>query len=203
MKRYIRGITFLILLGLVVIANGCLEKHVIEIVLTNETCAPFPEDHDNENFVTPDTVDYGEEIEKILKDNEVSRSDIAYAFLVSASYGVTEFEHTHDWDISGYVTVEREDIVDGPDTLLNYSDQSIEAALDVHIKADLNKKGVAIIDRALVDFIGGMNPILIFTVRNGDVEEDPTPADPIVFDWEACIVIQVITQQELEKYQVF
>ncbi len=203
MKQFIRGITFLILLGLVVIANGCLEEHVIEIVLKDETCASFPENHDNENFVTPDTVDYGKEIEKILRDNEISRSDIAYAFLVSASYSVTEFEHTHDWDISGYVTVERGDIVDGPDTLLNYTDQSVEEALDVHIQADLNDKGVAIIDRALADFINGMNPILIITVNNGNVDIDPTPADPIVFDWEACIVIQVITQQELEKFQVF
>jgi len=203
MKRAIKRMTFVLILCLAVITSGCLEEHVIEIVLTDQTCAPFEEYHETENFVTPDTVDYGAEIEKILVENGVSRSDIAYAFLVSASYGVTDFSHTHDWDISGYVTVEREDIVDGPDTLLNYTDESVEAALGVHIPADLNPKGVAIVDRALEDFISGIKPVLIFTVHNGSVTTDPSPADPIVFDWEACIVIQVITQEELEKFQVF
>jgi hypothetical protein len=72
---------------------------------------------------------------------------------VSASYKVTDFDTTHhDWLITGSLVVHREDVPDGPATLLSYASQSVEEALGQRIKADLDEAGVALINRAFADY---------------------------------------------------
>jgi hypothetical protein len=104
----------------------------------------------------------------------------------------------HDWEITGSVTVERQDVTDGPDTLLNYTDQSVEGALGVKIPASLNESGVNLINRALDDFIAGGNPVLVFKVLNGGVDPAPSPADHIVFQWEPCLVTHIVVKKDVE-----
>lgn len=200
MRDTIRKITLLLLLCLVASGTSCImEEKVIEIVLTDKTCADFEQDEDSATFVTPAVLDYGSEIEEILEENDVSRSDIKRALVVSGSYGVTDFSHTHDWVIGGYISVERLDISDGPATIVNYSSQSVQAALGIMIPADLNGAGVALLNRALADFIAGSNPILRFEVHNGSVGPTPPDAqDRMIFDWKGCIVIHVVVSQELD-----
>ncbi|NIM18815.1 MAG: hypothetical protein GTO42_02170 [Candidatus Latescibacteria bacterium] len=202
--RKVLGIIFLsVLVSLVGFIAGCiLDEKVIQIVATGETCSEeFEEDSQSEQFSTPSVVDYAKEIDRILADNDLTRDAILDAWLVGASYSVTDFSQTHDWMISGAITVERQDITAGPDTLVEYTQQSVAAALGETIPAVLNGNGVAIINQALQQYIAGTyNPVLVFTVENGTARSSPgnTPpstSDPIVFKWIACVKIQVLIDE--------
>jgi hypothetical protein len=199
MKKIMPRIALFLLLCLVMVGSNCiLEEKVIEIVLTSETCVEFTENHDSQNFNTPMTLDYGAEIAEILADNDVSREDIVDATVVSASYEVTQFSHDHDWTVSGTITVERLDTGGSAVTIVDYTSQSIQGALGNRIYAELDPTGVDVLDTALDDFLDGSDPIIEFTVHNGSVDPPPTEQDPIVFVWEACIVMHLIFAEEYE-----
>lgn len=138
------------------------------------------------------------EIERILEDNDLSRADVVSAHLVRATYGVTEFSHTHDWHVTGLVTVRRIDVSDGPSVLFDYESLSIAGALGLNLPVVLQEGGVGVINRALADFIAGENPILMFGVDNSGVVPEPSVVDPIQFIWRACIYVQVITAVDVE-----
>ncbi len=199
MKALRVNIIFLLLIGLVISTSSCLtEEKVVEIVVTNRTCNEFVEDHTAAGFVTPAIIDYAGELGQILSDNDVSRADIISAGIVSGSYGVLEYTGLDDWTISGYVSVERSDITDGPVTLYDYTSQSILEALGAEIPAELNPAGVSLLNRALDDFIAGGNPILVFTVANAEVVPSPSPGNPIQFVWNACLMMQIVTEIEFD-----
>ena len=181
-----------------VVGGGCvLEEKVVEVVVTGETCAQFPENHESEQYTTPVIVDYASRINTVLEDNDLDREDIAEAKVMSASYRVTAFEHEHDWTISGFITVER--LGDGvPETIIDYAGVSLLAAQASAINASLNEDGVQVVNQALQDYIDGGYPMLRFEVNNGSVTPAPSAADPIVFAWEACIKIHVLYREELE-----
>lgn len=204
MKRYISLVALALLLCAVSVSNNCImETKVIEIVITDSTCEILEEYHESANFVTPAIIDYAAEIDAILEDNGFSRDKIHSARVVSASYIVTEFSHTHDWIISGYIDVERMDITDGPATLINYTSQSVTAAMGDVVNAPLEVPGVALLNQALDDYLGGADPVLRFAVHNGNVDPQPSPVDPIEFTWRACIVIYVTTLEELDTPDPF
>jgi len=180
-------------------ASSCImEDRLVEFVVTEETCAPFDIESQSTDFSEMAVIWLSDDLNEALDDNDAAREDIVTARIVSLSYGVTQFSHTHDWDITGAVTVERQDVTDGPDTLLNYTDQSVQDALGVRIPADLNESGVSIVNRALDDFIAGGNPVLIFRVLNGNVEPPPSGSDHIVFQWEPCLVTHIVVKKDVE-----
>jgi hypothetical protein len=180
-------------------ATGCLEKKVIEIVVTGETCADFFQDSASQSFTDTVVVDYAKEVEGALRDAELSRSDIVGAKFVSASYEVTSFTSPgHDWVISGSIDVERKDIVSTSSTIITYTSQSVQKALHKKINATLVGAGVDVINQALSDFIDGVDPVLEFTVDNGSVTPSPSDQDRIIFNWRACIVIHVIVEDSVE-----
>jgi hypothetical protein len=194
-----------LLLAFGLMQTGCLvQDKVIEILLTDSTCAEFTTDDDSENFTDEYTVDYAGELGDFLDENGISRDDIVSAHVVSAKYKVTVFESPgHDWTVSGEIQVERDDIEDGPDVIIDYTDQSIMDALGVYTPAVLNGDGVELMNDALADFLDGSNPILTFRVVNGDVEPTPTGVDPIVFDWEACVTFQLIYKKDFQFPDLF
>jgi hypothetical protein len=179
--------------------GGCLlEEKVIEIVFSGETCADFEEDHATGDFESESFLAYGQEILDVLEDNDLSRDDIARAFVMGGSYEVTDFTHTNDWTISGAILVERIGAVADPDTLLRYTSQSLEAALDDQIWAELHGDGVELLNTALEDFLAGAMPELKFTVENGTTVPPPGESNRLVFDWQTCIKIQFIYVEEFE-----
>jgi hypothetical protein len=188
-------LTALLLAG----ASSCImEDRTVEFVVTEETCAPFNVDSPSVTFEETAPVFLADDLNEVLSDNDAAREDIVTARIVSLSYSVTQFSHTHDWDITGAVTVERQDVTDGPDTLLNYTDQSVQGALGVKIPADLNADGVDLINRALDDFVAGGNPVLIFKVVNGGVNPPPNASDHNVFQWEPCLVTHIVVKKDIE-----
>lgn len=189
----------LFLFGLIQVAGGCImEDRVIELVINETTCAEFQEDHTTVSFVTPATVDYAAEINEILDDNDISREDLVSARLVSATYGVTDFPTHADWVITGSITVERNDIADGPFTLWEYTSISVQASLGKKIPAVLNEDGVGVLNRALADFIAGGSPVLTFKVVNSGVTPAPSDSDHLLFAWNGCIVVDFVAKTDVE-----
>lgn len=181
--------------------SGCLlEDREIEVVLNKGLCTEFSEYHTTENYTTPEIIELGEELDSLLVDNELSRDQLIDAFVVSGTYKIDEFSHDHDWEISGIITVERLDISGaGPDTLIIYTEISLEDELGIDNSVDLHGDGVAIINAAIDDFIAGSNPILQLTVVSGDVgPTSPTAGDALEFVWEACLNMQVIALIDTE-----
>ena len=177
---------------------GCvMEERIVEVVVTGETCLEFEEDHDTAEYTTPVTVYYGDEIDEILEDEGLSREDILAAKVMSATYQVTSFDHSHDWRISGHITVEYAGSA-GPVRVIEYTDQSLLAAQPAPVPAVLDTAGVSVLNEAFQDYLDGAYPILVFEVNNGSVEQEPSEIDPLVFTWEACIKIHVLYQEELE-----
>jgi len=191
----------LVLLGIAVAMGSCImEDRIIQLVLTDKSCADFSENQTSTSFVTPARLEFGEELNRILEDNDVAREEIVHALLVSASYGVTNFTQSTAWVISGSITVEREDEADGPKTLIAYSNLSVADALGKVIPAPLDSAGVHLINRATADYLAGVgsNPVLIFKVNNSSVVPSPSVSDPIQFDWRFCITMDVVTETDAE-----
>jgi hypothetical protein len=180
-------------------SSGCLvEDREVEVVLGDEHCEEFTEYHTTENYTTPGLLEFTEELDNLLADNDIDKDQIVDAFLVSGSFEVLEFSHIHDWELSGIITVERTDITDDPDTLVMYTELSVEGALGEKIGVTLHPAGVAAVDQALDDYLAGGYPTLLLTVMSGDVEPSPSGSDPLSFRWESCLNIQVIYTLETE-----
>jgi hypothetical protein len=202
MKKIINAAVLLTLIGLIMGLNNCLvEEREVEIVLNEENCKEFEEIHESENFTSPYIIDIAAELDSLLDDNELSRSDIVDAFLVSASYTVTEFEQ-HPWDLAGVIMVERVGSIEDPDTLLDYNEGITlsEAIVGEKTYVTIHEDGVAVINQALDDFIAGGNPVLGIAIVNGDVEPSPSAVDLLDFVWEFCLYMQVITEIEMDAY---
>jgi hypothetical protein len=189
----------LLLVGLVVGASNCvMEDRIIQVVVTNESCADFDVSATAVSFANSVIVDYASEIDQALQDNDVSRSDIISAKIVSVSYGVTAFSQSHDWNITGAINVARIDVQDGPAAVFNYTSQSVSDALGKSLPANLIPDGVGVLNRALEAYVAGGSPILQFEVANGGVSPTPSQLNPIAFSWKTCIVTQIVTSKSLQ-----
>jgi hypothetical protein len=189
-----------LLLCVLAVGPGCvLEDKVVEIVLKGQTCVEWTEYHESAEWNTPLELDYADSIRKILEDNDIDIDKIKDAKLVSASYWVTVNNNdAHDWSISGYITVQRDD---GPvRQMVEYTDQSLNAAYLTPTDADLDAAGVAIINGAFDSFL--VDPyapiVLTFTTENDAVTPGPTPSDPLDFIWKACLKIHVVYGETFE-----
>ncbi|MCI0453334.1 MAG: hypothetical protein L0Z51_13315 [Candidatus Latescibacteria bacterium] len=193
------AIMILAAIGLVALSvPGCLEDKVLEIVFTGETFADFSENEDGADEAETAFIDVADEIRKILEDNELTLDDIDDAFVTSVHYGVTSFGQSHDWVVSGTISVRRVDLGGTSTVIVNYTSQSVQAALGQKIAAPLEAGGVAVVNTALDDFRAGANPVLEFEVLHGTISPVPTPADPMIFDWRAWLAIQIVTTTEVE-----
>jgi hypothetical protein len=186
-------------LSLVLTGPGCIvEDRVIEIVLTGETCSEFHENHASEQDTTSVLVDYAHLVDEILDDNDVDKSDIVSAKVMSASYQVTEFDHGDDWVISGYITARLVGSGGEAESVIAYTNQSLLAAMPEPVPAKLKEEGVDVVNEALQVYLDGGSPVLEFEIRHGSVEPTPSPEDPLVFTWEACIKIHVLYREDIE-----
>lgn len=200
MKKIIKASALAFLLIFAVFASNCIVvEREVDVVITDEQCLTFPENHDSENYTTPDTLFLGDELGQILIDNNVSRSDIVSGFLVSASYQVRDTILAHDWEVTGEIMIKRIDVPGPEEVFIAYDTVSVIEAMPAPIGAELEPPGVDVMDQAFEDFIAGANPILVFTVVNGNVEPNPSPTDPIVFIWYPCVTVQVVATIDLEN----
>jgi len=198
----------LLLIAAILCTSCILDEKVIEVILRNSTCLDFQEYDEDETFSTPDTIDMADEIGETLAENGMSRGDIVTASLISCTYEVTDLTppvgHA-DWVISGAITVERIDKARAATTLVEYDTQSIVGAMGLTdpIVADLTPAGVDLLNEALADFIAGDDPVIVVKTENGNVDPDPTPSDPIDFDWQACLNFYLQFDETLDLIDLF
>jgi len=180
-------------------STGCLKEKVYEIVLFDETMADIEHFETSANNSQPVVVNYGDEIDKILKDAGWSRDKVKSAKVVAAFYGATANNTSHDWAVAGGFQVERTDVPAGPALIVDYTFDSVDMALGKKIQASLNAAGVDILNQALADFIAGANPVLEFSVADG-ATITPVPSDVDILDVEtrAWIKIHVVLEDEGE-----
>jgi hypothetical protein len=200
MNRTMKLITVSALIALVAIGTGCiLEDTGVEIVIKDTYCMTFNENHESATFVTPDTLNLAEKLDEALADNSLNREDLVRGAMIVATYEVTD-PPAHDWTITGEITVERMDIVDGPETVIDYASQSLMGAYGAPVFADLNQNGVNLINDAIDDYIAGGvsgSPVLLFKVRNSACSPTPSSVDPLVFEWEACVLYYAVVAETL------
>ena len=201
MKRILTATALIIPLVMMMGLAGCLEDREVEVVINQDICEPFPENHESENYTTPKEIAIGANLDEMLSQHDYTRDDITSAHLMGGSYEITEFAHDHDWTIEGYIIVERLDIAAGPVTLIEYDNISLETELGIENSVSLHPDGVALVNAAMADWITGANPILRLTVVSEEgVDPSPSPSDPLVFEWEACLDIQVISTIDAEVF---
>ncbi len=216
MMRKISRITGLaLLLCLVFGGSGCILEDVItDLVAKHTAFLDFEEYHESASWTTPYTLDnYGKELRAALEDigftmppDTLSPDKIKSASLVSARYGVIDIPgtQTHDWRIGGKITVAR-GATGTPETLIEYTNESVQGLLGTKKVAVLNSNGVDVINQALDELVDNINkgnpytqdPVLVFAVENGSVSAvpgagPPTPADPLEFDWRAWITMEIV-----------
>jgi len=197
MNRTMKLITVSALAALVAIGTGCIiEDTGVEIVLKDTYCMTFEESHQSATFVTPRTIDLAEKLDEALADNDLEREDVVRGAMIVATYEVTD-PPSHDWTLTGAITVERTDIVDGPETVIDYASQSLMDAYGAPVFADLNEAGVNLINDAIDDYIAGQNPVLLFKVVNSACSPTPTSENQLVFDWEACVFYYAVVAETL------
>jgi hypothetical protein len=193
-----KSIVMLVFLAALLSSSCITEETPVELVLTDHICAEFQEIRTNANYADSAIVDCAARLDDILADNGYSRSDIKSAKISSASFEVKQFAHSHDWTITGSVSIRRTDVAYGPEVLLNYNEQSIAEALGNPVPVDLNQDGVDLLNEALEDYLNGYNPQIVFTVVNGSVKPIPSESDTLQFDWEACLITQVVVADTLD-----
>jgi hypothetical protein len=203
MRKLFIAAALLVPVAAVLGLGGCLlEDREVEIVLNEEHCLEFEEFHTSENYTTPDTLEIGEELDSLLVDNGISKDQILDAFLVSAHYEIRECALTDNWELEGAITIERDDISDGPDTLITYTELIVAPeTVGDKVQGVLNAEGVGILNRAIDDYLAGGSPVLILTVVSGDVEPSPSEENPLEFTWEACLYMQVIYMLETDSFE--
>lgn len=209
-NKMIKAIAVLLILGLAGSIVGCdlLHEKVIEIVVRNSACVEFEEREDSAQFTTPETIDVAEEVDEALAAAGLKRGHITDAKLLAGSYTVTMLQDAgHDWEISGTILVQRDDVTDGPEIILDYSSESVSlevALVTGEIFADLNPDGVALFNRALYNYHhDDMDPILTFTVVNDECSPTPSPADSLIFDWTGCMYMYVVVTDTLDIVDPF
>jgi hypothetical protein len=181
---------------------GCLDEKVFEIVLFGETSHDIHHVETSATYTDPDTVDYADEIDKILSDAGWNKSDIKSAKIVSAFYGVTDWvipDPPHDWKLEGYAMVRRLDVTSLADTIVEYTYASVENALGRRIQARLHADGVDILNQALDDYLADIRrPVLEFSILNGDIDPEPSDDDPLNVKSRFWLKLHVIKDESAE-----
>lgn len=182
-------------IALLVSGESCLlEEKVIEIVIQEESSAVFATYETIDNFTTPATINYGDEIDQILSDNGYTRDDIESAVVQSAAKGVVSVEGSTAWVIDGDV-----DLTYNGQTakLITYTSADILALVGAKDPQPLNVAGVNLLNQALQDFLDGGNPVLTLNA-NGNIEPDPTVGNPLDMDWKVWITVSITMTETLE-----
>ena len=203
MRKKLPLIGVMLLLGFVATGSDCIfDTKVVELIVTGETCTPkFNEDHGTEEWITSVMYDVSDELDAILGDNDIEKTEVDTARLISVTYEVVTPDD-HDWEISGSITIGyaargRSEII------VDYDTVSLDAITGAPMFADLNPAGVAVFHEAVDDYLAGASPVLTFAAVNGDVVPDPTdseqiPPGRINFSWKACLRMYVVLDEEFD-----
>jgi hypothetical protein len=203
MKKALLLLGALIVVSFFACGNGCiLHTRELEIVVTDRACIMFNEFHTSENYTTPGAENLFEDLDELLADHGLARSDVIEAGLISATYQVLTLEGSTDWTVQGTMRVSYDD---AEAVIVNPTSQSLMGAMAAPVPADLNSDGVDLINEAIADYLAGLNPVVEFWVEygTGDVDPAPTAGNPLEFTWEGCLKLYIDFIEELDVYDMF
>jgi hypothetical protein len=197
MKKVVFKIAVLPVLCVLVLASGCVYDDLSSEMVVTETVKISLDEYRTSPTLGSAVVcdDFADRVYKLLEKHDTKVKDIRSIHIVSGTYMVQRLSSDHDWTISSAVTIKRRDVSDGPATFVNMTDQSLMAAEDMAIYADLNSDGIALVDRALDDLVSGGNPELVLTMEGGSVTPEPTMMDPLDFKWRVAVTFQVVVDK--------
>ena len=182
------------------LASGCVYDSLSsQVVVTEKVNVQFKEYRESPSIGSTVVADqFKTRLMDILKDNNAKLSDIQSITMVAGEYKVAApSTASHDWTVTGRVTMRRQDnpigpVTEGPATFVNLTSQSLWAAKGKPVPADLNSAGVAIVNNALKDLKNGGDPRLIVEMVSDTIVPAPSPSDPLEFSWLAEVTFQVV-----------
>jgi len=168
-----------------------------DLVLNETVCVNIEETQTDGNFSTFVVVDdFKEALEKKLAENGKGKKDVKSIHMVSATFKTIQVT-PHDWNVTGDVSIARQDteggpVSDGPGLLVSFDNQSLKALKGSPTDADLVSDGVEVVNRALESLLNGEDPRMILQVDNESTSPTPSTSDPMSFKTRVCVKFQMV-----------
>jgi len=195
MKTSFLSLLLVAMVCLTAVTTSCIYDPQTGTVVISETiCVNMHEYETDGNIGSRAVCDkFRQKLMDRIADYGATLDDIDDISVVSASYKLATLKGTkHDWVVSADVNLHRDDVVDGPEMLTSFSNQSVGDLKGPFTAAVLDGDGVALIDRALDDLLEGMDPIIIVTLDGFSIAPTPSMSDPFEFNWVACVTFQAV-----------
>jgi len=205
MKRYSLMIALASVICLTMLGTSCLKKKVYDLVIVAEVCAEFEQDERNADL-TPkiETIDVGEELDKVLADNGYSRESLTEINFQALHYGVLRLDTPGEWAVTGAITVERIGGGGGPQTIVDWSAENLTALLGQKKAATLNPAGTAVVNQAIADYLAGsLDVVLQFSTQGGTIAPIPSDQDPLTFRWKVWATFNAILPETSDVLDPF
>jgi hypothetical protein len=205
MRKAILATLALSVLCVLVLASGCVFDNTgSEVVVTEKVVVQYSEYRESPSIGSAVVADqWRQRLMDSLKDYGAKIEDVKSITVVSGDYKVTmPSRASHDWTVSGKVTMRRQDdphgqVTDGPADFVNMTSQSLMAAKGKPVPANLNAAGVAVVNRALQDLLTGGNPRLIVEMVSDNIVPAPSHSDPLDFGWNASVTFQAVVKVKM------
>jgi hypothetical protein len=185
---------------LVALASGCIYDSLhTRAVLCDKVVVNFTQNLTSPNLLSSAVSDqFRTKLLDALAAQHASLQDVESITMVSGAYKVAmPSKASHDWTITGTVTIARQDdpngpVTEGPANFIDLLNQSLKVAQRMPVKANLDAAGVGIVNNALADLLNGVNPRLVITLQSSDITPAPSVSDPLMFGWLAEVTFQAV-----------
>jgi len=191
MKQLCAKLLVIAALGMLLATAGCITSQS-DLVVTDVISANITEHETTGTFSTFTVVsDFKDQLEKALAKAGKKTTDVKSIHMISATFQ-TMAVSPKDARATADITIARQDISDGPAAFVSFNNTSLKSLTGKPTDATMNAAGVALVDRALADLLGGADPVLVLNVNNETVTPTPTVAAPLDFKVKVNVTFQAV-----------
>ena len=168
-----------------------------DLVLNETVCVNIEETQTDGNFSTFVVVDdFEEALNKKLEQHGKGKKDVKSIHMVSATFKTLSFA-PHDWNLTGDISIARQDteggpVTDGPALLVSFDNQALSSLKGRPTDAELASGGVDVVNNALQALLDGADPRMILQVDNESASPVPSESDPMTFKVRVCVTFQMV-----------
>jgi hypothetical protein len=195
MKTSFLSLLLAAIVCLTAVTTSCIyDPQAGQVVVTENICVNMTEYQTDGNLSSRAVSDkYRERLLEAIASYGATLDDISDISVVSAKFKLASLKSTkHDWTASADVYIHRQDVSDGPEQLISFSNVSLADYKGPYETAVLDGDGVDLINRALDDLLEGADPVLILDLMNFSIDPVPTMDDPLQLNWIGCITFQAV-----------